>query len=306
MKQHLQEIVEVGAIRRSFSPWASAVVLVRKKDGGLRLCIDLRKLNNRTIKDGYALPRIDDTLDCPHSAKWFSTLDLKSGYWQVELDEEAKPLTAFTMVPLGFWECERKPFGLTNAPATFQRLMESCLDELNLSWCIIYLGDIIMFSQTPEEHLVRLQAAFDKLKAAGLKLKPSKCELFKKQINYLGHVVGQEGVTTDPDKIKAVTEWPRPTTVTAVRSFLGFVSYYRRFIPDSSKVAKLLNTLLQNLEGTGGLNSKKLLKPCKGFALRLPYWLMQTSKLHLFFTLMPVVMDWGLCYTNTETTKGGL
>ena len=146
VKQHLQEMVEVGAIRRSFSPWASAVVLVRKKDGGLRLCIDLRKLNSRTIKDGYALPRIDDTLDCLHGAKWFSTLDLKSGYWQVELEEEAKPLTAFTMGPLAFWECERMPFGLTNAPATFQRLMESCLGELNLSWCIIYLDDIIVFS----------------------------------------------------------------------------------------------------------------------------------------------------------------
>ena len=149
VKQHLQEMVEVGAIRRSFSPWASAVVLVRKKDGGLRLCIDLRKLNNRTIKDGYALPRIDDTLDCLHGAKWFSTLDLKSGYWQVELEEEAKPLTAFTMGPFGFWECERMPFGLNNAPATFQRLMESCLGELNLSWSIIYLDDIIVFSQTP-------------------------------------------------------------------------------------------------------------------------------------------------------------
>ena len=136
VKQHLQEMVEVGAIRRSFSPWASAVVLVRKKDGGLRLCIDLRKLNNRTIKDGYALPRIDDTLDCLHGAKRFSTLDLKPGYQQVELKEEAKPLTAFTMGPLGFWEHERMPFGLNNAPATFQRLMESYLGELTLSWCI--------------------------------------------------------------------------------------------------------------------------------------------------------------------------
>ena len=105
VKQHLQEMVEVVAIRRSFSPWASTVVLVRKKDGGPRLCIDLRKLNNRTIEDGYALPRIDDTLDCLHGAKWFSTLDLKSGYWQVELEKEAKPMTAFTMGPLGFWEC---------------------------------------------------------------------------------------------------------------------------------------------------------------------------------------------------------
>ena len=174
VKNHLQEMFEVGAIRRSFSPWASEV-LVRKKDGGLRFCINLCKLNNRTIKDGYSLPRIEDTLDCLHGVVWFSTLDPKSGYWQVDLEEEAKPLTAFTMDPLGFQEFEHMPFGLTNAPATFQRLMKSCLGELHLNWCIIYLDNIILFSQTPEEHLHRLKVVFNKLKSAGLKLIPSKC-----------------------------------------------------------------------------------------------------------------------------------
>ena len=149
-------------------------------DGGLRFCIDLRKLNNRTTKHGYSLPRIEDTLDCLHGAVWFSTLDMKSGYWQVELEEEAKPLTAFTLGPLGFWE-------------PFQRLMESCLGELHLNRCISYLDDIIVFIRTPEEHLHRLKAVFNKLEAAGLKLKPSKCDLFKQQINYLGHVVSKEG-----------------------------------------------------------------------------------------------------------------
>ena len=147
------------------------MVLVRKKDGGLRFCIDLCKLNNRTVKDGYSLPHIEDTLDCLHGAVWFSTLDLKSGYWQVELEEDAKPLTSFAMGPLGFWECKCMPFGLTNAPATFQRLMESCLGELHLNWCIIYLDDIIVFSRTPEEHFHRLKAVISKLRAAGLKLK---------------------------------------------------------------------------------------------------------------------------------------
>ena len=168
------------------------------EDEGLRLCTDLQKLNKSTVKDGYALPRIENTLDCLQGAVWFSTLDLKAGYWQVELVEEAKPLTAFTMGSLGFWECERMPFGLSNAPAILQRLMESCLGKLHLSWWIIYLDDIILFSQTPEEHLIRLKAVIDKLKAAGLKLKPSKSELFRKQINYLGHEVGQQGVSTDP------------------------------------------------------------------------------------------------------------
>ena len=119
--------------------------------------------------------------------------------------------------------------------------MESCLGELHLNWCIIYLDDIIVFSRTSERHLHRLKAVFEKLRAAGLKLKPSKCEFFKQEIKYLGHVVSAEGVSTDPDKIKSVTEWPQPTTVTEVRSFLGFGSYYRRFIPNFSKIAKPLN-----------------------------------------------------------------
>ena len=223
-------------------------------------------------------------MDCLHGAVWFSTLDLKSGYWQVELEEEVKPLTTFTMGPLGFWECEHMPFGLTNAPATFQRLMESCLGELHLNWCIIYLDDIIVFSQTPEEHVHRLKAVFNKLGAAGLKLKPSKCDLFRKEIKYLGHVVSNEEVSTDPDKIKSVTEWPQPTTVTEVRSFLEFVSYYRRFISSFSKVAKPLNKLSQNLEGTP--SQKKKFKVhcepeqqlCKGSAQNPQSLLMQTLK----------------------------
>ena len=129
VKNHLKEMIEVGAIHKSNSPWASAVVLVRKKDGSLRFCIDLRKLNAHTIKDAYSLPRINETLDCLGGATVFTSLDLKSGYWQVEMEEESKPLTAFTVGPLGFYECERMSFGLTNAPATFQRLMENCLGE---------------------------------------------------------------------------------------------------------------------------------------------------------------------------------
>ena len=127
VKQHLKEMLEIGAISESKSPWASVVVLVRKKDGSLRFCIDLRKLNARTVKDAYSLPRIEETLfECLNGAQWFTSLDLRSGYWQVELDEESKALTAFTVGPLGFYQCEHMPFGLTNVPATFQRLMESC------------------------------------------------------------------------------------------------------------------------------------------------------------------------------------
>ena len=150
----------MGAIRPSNSPWASAVVLAWKKDGILQFYVDVCKLNARTIKDTYSLPRMDETLDCLNGADWFSSLDLKSGYWQVEMEEDSKPFTAFTVGPLSFYECECMPFGLTNAPATFQWLMQSCLGNLHLCYCIIYLDDVILFFKTLEEHLLRLRAVF--------------------------------------------------------------------------------------------------------------------------------------------------
>ena len=201
VRAHIQEMLDIGAIHKSHSPWASAVVLVCKKDGGLRFCIDLSKLNERTIKDAYSLPQIDETLDSLQGSQWFSSLDLKSGYWQVEMDEERKPLIAFTVGLLWFYECERMSFGLTNAPATFQRLMETCLGDLNLHWCIIYLDDIVIFSKDLASHLERLKAVFWKLEEAGLKLKPSKCDLFWRQLAYLEHVISAEGVATDESKI---------------------------------------------------------------------------------------------------------
>ena len=172
-------MLDIGTICRSTSPWASLVVLVYKKDGSLWFCIDLRKLNNQTIKDAQSLPRIEDSLDCLDGATIFTSLDLQSGYWQMEMTEASKPLTAFTVGPSGFYECVQMPFGLTNALATFQCLMESCLGEMHLKWCIIYLDDIIVFSKTPEEHIERLRGVFEKLSAAGLRLKSSMCEFFK-------------------------------------------------------------------------------------------------------------------------------
>ena len=192
VKKHLKEMLEIGAIRKSNSPWASAVVLVRKKDGSLRFCIDLHQLNSHTIKDAYSLPRIDETLDCLGGSIIFTSLDLKSGYWQVEMDEMSKQLTAFTVGPLGFYKCERMPFGLTSAPATFQSSVEGCPGDLYLNWCIIYLDDIIVFSKTPKEYIERLRGVFIKLVAAGLKLKPKKCEFFKSKIAYLGHIVSSK------------------------------------------------------------------------------------------------------------------
>ena len=200
VRKHLQEMLDIGAICRSTSPWASSVVLVHKKDGSLQLCIDLRKLNNQTIKDAQSLPRIEDSLDCLDGAAIFTSLDLQSGYRQVEMTEDSKPLTAFTVGPLGFYEGVWMPFGLTNALATFQNLMETCLGEMHLKWCIIYLDDIIVFSKTPEEHIERLRDVFEKLAAADLRLKVSNCKFFKLQVTYLGHIVSKDGIKTDPKK----------------------------------------------------------------------------------------------------------
>ena len=244
VRVHLKEMLDAGAIRDSQSSFSSNVVLVRKKDGSLRFCIDFRKLNSRTIRDAYTLPRINDTIDTLIGAKYFSKLDLRSGYWQVEIREEDKHKTAFTVGNLGFHECNRMAFGLTNAPATFQRLMERTMGDLNLRECLIFLDDILIFSQNFEDHLERLERVLSKLKEHGLKLKPSKCEFCKTSVTYLGHVVSQSGVKTDPDKIRALASWPEPKNIKELRSFLGFTGYYRRFIKDYARIVKPLNDLL--------------------------------------------------------------
>ena len=251
VREHLQDMLACGAIQESKSPWASPVVIVRKKDGSLRFCIDLRRLNSRTIKDAYPLPRVEETLDALHGATWFSSLDLKSGYWQIPIAERDREKTSFTVGPLGFYECRRMPFGCSNAPSTFQRLMEHCMGDLNLRQCLIYLDDIIVFSKTFQEHLQRLESVFSRLKEYGLKLKASKCHLFQRKVKYLGHLVSSDGIEADPDKIETIKTWPVPKNLQELKSFLGFAGYYQRFVSGYSTIAKPLHEL------TGGQPRKK-------------------------------------------------
>ena len=254
LRQHITEMLAAGAIRRSNSPWSSNVVLVRKKDGKLRVCIDYRKLNAKTIRDAYHIPLIEATLDRLSGSKWFTTLDLQAGYWQIEINEDDKAKTAFSVGNMGLFEAERMPFGLTNAPATFQRLMESILSDV--PFAMAYLDDIIIFSSTFEEHLTRLDEVFGKLKDCGLKLKASKCHLFQKRVKYLGHVISEKGIEADPDKIESVLNWPIPTTVHELRQTLGFFGYYRRFIKNYSMITKPLHELLQGHENTKRANKR--------------------------------------------------
>ena len=244
LRNHLQLLVTSGVIRRSKSPWASNVVLCRKKNGQLRMCVDYRQLNQRTIKDAYALPRIDDILDSLLGNKFFTVLDMKSGYHQIEIDDYHKERTAFTVGPLGFYEYVRMPFGLANAPATYQRLMEDCFSGLNLDVCFIYLDDVIIFSKTYEEHLMILEKVFDRMRKEGLKLSPSKCQFFKRRVKYIGHMVSESGVEPDPDKVEKVKTWPKPRNPEEVRKFIGFVGYYRKFVQNFSKIARPLTDLM--------------------------------------------------------------
>ena len=209
----VQEMREQDVIEPSASPWSSPIVLVNKKDGSTRFCVDYRKLNNITHKDSYPLPHIDDTIEALSGAKFFSTLDLKSGYWQVPLDDSAKEKTAFS-TGSGLWQFNVMPFGLCNAPATFERLMEQVLFGLPMSVTLVYLDDIIVPGQSFSQHIANLRQVFERLRKAKLKLSPKKCILFQRKVQYLGHVVSEEGISPDPGKIEAVKTWPRPATVT--------------------------------------------------------------------------------------------
>lgn len=242
VKKHLQTLLNAGIIRESESSFASPIVVVRKKNGDVRLCVDYRKLNMQTIKDAYALPNLEESFSALAGSQWFSVMDLKSGYYQVEMEEEDKPKTAFTC-PLGFWEFNRMPQGITNAPSTFQRLMERCMGDIHLKEVLVFLDDLIVYSDTLEEHESRLINVLGRLRDYGLKLSPDKCKFFQTDVRYLGHIVSREGVKTDPDKIRALKTWPRPQNLKELRSFLGFSGYYRRFIKDYSKIVKPLTNL---------------------------------------------------------------
>ena len=251
VREHLKLMLDAGVIQPSNSPWCNAVVLVRKKDGSLRFCIDFRKLNSLTVKDSHPLPRICETLESLTGAAHYSTFNMNSGFWEVPMDKESKQYTAFTLGSMGLYECESMPFGLCNAPPTFQRLMQNCSGELNLTYCLIYLDDVIVFSDTPEEHLRRMRVVFDHLCEHGLKLKLSKCEVFKSEINYLAHHVSQKGVLPSKKNLELIAQCPPPDTYTKVKSFVGLVGHYRCFIKSFAKIAAPLYDL------TSGYNKDK-------------------------------------------------
>ena len=247
IETEVKKMLELGVIEPSASPWASPVTLVPKKDGTTRFCVDYRKVNSVTTKDAHPLPHIQDVFDALGGAKIYSTLDLRSGYWQIPMSRKDRSKTAFTC-HLGLFEFTRLPFGLTNAPAQFQRIMNFVLSDLIGHSVLVYIDDIIVYSQNEEEHAKHLEMVFKRLRQYNLTLKASKCNIGKHEVELLGYVISSDGIRPQKSKTEAISGLACPSTVREVRSFLGMAGYYRQCIEQFAEIAEPLTRLTRKNE----------------------------------------------------------
>ena len=244
VRKCLDNWLKQGIIRPSKSPYASQVVIVRKKTGEIRLCVDFRKLNAISIRDSFPLPRVEEALQAVQAAVWFSSFDLAQGYLQMAMEEEDIEKTAFRAGSSGLYEFTRMPFGLTNAGASFCRLMEMCIGDQQYVTLLFYLDDICIFAETADQMLDRIEFVFSRLKEFNLKIKPKKSHFFQTSVTFLGHILSANGVSPNPEKVAKIKDWPTPKTPKEVHSFVGLASYYRRFIPNFAKWAGPLHALI--------------------------------------------------------------
>ena len=240
VKEDIDKLLETGVIRNSHSSWSAPIIVVPKGDGGKHLVIDYKALNKVTRKFIWPMPKVEDIFSQLNGAKYFSTLDLRAGYNHIRLTADSILKTAFTS-PFGKIEYVKLPFGLAQAPAYFQELMTGVLKDL--PFAMAYLDDIIIYSSTPEEHLQHIKTVFEKLRHAKLSMKLSKCHFFAKEIQYLRHILGVERIKPVPAKTEAIKAMHLPVNPKLVRTFLGLMGYYRKFIKNFAKIAKPLTML---------------------------------------------------------------
>ena len=245
-EQEIQQMAEDGIIEKCpQSAWNAPVVMVTKPDQSIRFCCDFRGLNEVTVKDCQSLPRIDDSLDALSGSKWWSCLDMKSGYWQIDIAEEDRHRTAFSIPGGEQWQWRKLAFGLCNAPSTFTRLMQMTFSDILWKIVVLYLDDIICHSKTFEEQFLNLELVFERLRKAGLKLNPSKCHLFQRQVTFLGHTISEFGIGTSPSKIETIKNWPTPRTAKQAKSFISLASYYRSYVYQFATIAKPIHQLAE-------------------------------------------------------------
>ncbi len=263
LKKEIKKLIDHGLIVPSHSPWAFPVLLVKKKNGEWRMCVDYRKLNQVTIKDAYALPFIDELLESVHGAKFFSALDLFSGYHQIPMDPKDIEKTAFT-TKFGNYNFVVMPFGLTNAPASFQREMNRILMPLIGQCLFVYMDDILVYSPTFEQHIKDLEKVFQIMRENKFSINLKKCEFCKNSVQVLGHILSDEGLKPVPSKVLAISSWKIPNNITQLQSFLGLVSYYRKFIPNFASISNILykltsknSTFLWTTDHTTAFNTLK-------------------------------------------------